>query len=158
MADPLTYVLDTFGGPFQKLADELARRHPEARFSVQSLPSGAATAFQGHMLYVQCFWPGRGPDDADGVLLEIELCHLTTTPRVNAGVCWDHGPVEAEFAKEWSSSDDWPEAIPANLERLTARVPELMDEFRRVVARGYPDKPSKAELHSGPPALDDDSV
>jgi hypothetical protein len=139
VANPLTYVHDSFDRPFRELAAELAGRHPEARFSVQSVPVGTGTAYQGHMLYVECFWPGRGPEDADNVLLEVQLCHLTTAPRINADVCWGHGPVVAEFAPEWSSSDEWPEATPAMLERLSAGMPELMEEFRRVVARGMPD-------------------
>jgi hypothetical protein len=47
--------------------------------------------------------------------------------------------VVAEFAPGWSSSDEWPEATPAMLERLSARMPELMEKFRRAVARGMPD-------------------
>ncbi len=136
MTDPLTYVLDAFDRPFRELASELARRHPEAHFSVQSVPFGSGV-YLGHMLYVQCAWSGRGPDEPDNVVLEVEVFHLTTTPRVNADICWGHGRVEAEFATEWTSDKDLPEATPATLERLAAQMPELMDEFRRVVARGW---------------------
>lgn len=138
MVDPLTAVSAAFDQPFRDLADELAHRHPEARFSVRSDPVGTATAFQGHMLYVECFWPGRGPDDPDNVILEVQLCHLTTAPRVNADVCWGHGRVEAEFASDWRSSDDWPKATPAILERLSARMPDLCEAFRQAVGRGVP--------------------
>jgi hypothetical protein len=137
VTDPLNYVLGVFDRPFRDLAAELARRHPEARFTVQNRPSGAATVYQGHDLCVECFWPGRERDEPDGVVLEVQLCHLTTTPRVNADVCWDHGQVEAEFA-HGPSNNDWPEATPAVLEHQSARMPELMDEFRMVVARGRP--------------------
>jgi hypothetical protein len=87
VADPLTYVHDSFEQAFRELADELARQHPEARFSVVSVEVGTATTYQGHDLHLECFWPGRGRDDPDNVILDIELCHLTTTPRVNAGIC-----------------------------------------------------------------------
>jgi hypothetical protein len=90
------------------------------------------------MLYVECYWPGRGPDDPDNVILEVELCHLTTAPRINADVCWGHGAVEAEFASGWPSCNDWPEATPEVLERLSARLPELIEAFRLAVARGMP--------------------
>ena len=138
MADPLAYVLGAFEGRFRELAAELADRHPEARFSVGSWPVGTATGYHGHTLAVECLWPDRGPDDPDNVALGVHLGHLTTTPRVNADVCWGQGPTEAEFDSEWASSDDWPEATPAVLDRLSARMPELMEEFRRVVARGVP--------------------
>jgi hypothetical protein len=144
VTDPLTHVLGAFDRPFRELAAELARRHPEAHFSVQGVPFGTG-AYLGHMLFVECFWPGRGPDDPDNVLLEVELCHLATTPRVNADICWGHGPVEAEFASGWASDDDWPEATSAVLEQLSARMPELMDEFRRVVARGWPGESGATE-------------
>jgi hypothetical protein len=81
--DPLRQVLDGFDRPFRDLAAELAGRHPEAHFSVQSVPMGSGE-YLGHTLYVQYFWPGRGCDEPDSVLLEIELCRLTTTPRVHA--------------------------------------------------------------------------
>ena len=137
MTDPLAEVRAAYDQPFGELANELARRHPEARFSVLSNPVGSG-AYLGHMLYVECFWPGRGPDEQDNVILEVQFCHLTTAPRINADVCWGHGRVEAEFASDWSSSDDWPLATPAILQQLTARMPELMEAFRRAVSRGMP--------------------
>ncbi len=151
MFDPLTHLLSEFDRPFRELATELTRQHPEAHFSVQSVPVGSATAHQGHMLYVECFWPDRGPDDPDNVVLEVELCHLTTAPRVNADVCWGCGRLEAEFASGWSSSDEWPEATPAVVAQLSARMPELIETFRRVVARGTPVESGLAE----PPATPD---
>jgi len=137
MSDPLTYVLGAFDRPFRELATELAHRYPDADFSVQSVPFGSGV-YLGHMLYVQCAWPGRGPDEPDNVALEVSLYHFTNNPRINADVCWGNGRVEAEFATEWTSDNDLPEATQAVLERLTARMPELMDVFRQVVARGWP--------------------
>ena len=137
MGDPLAEVSAAFDRPFRELADELARQHPEARFSMSSNPVGSGT-YLGHMLYVECFWPGRGPDEQDNVILEVEFSHLTTAPRINADVCWGSGRVEAEFASGWSSSDDWPLATPAVLQQLTARMPDLIDMFRRIVACGWP--------------------
>jgi hypothetical protein len=150
VADPLTDVSDAFDRPFRELAAELASRHPEARFSVRNDPVGTGTAYQGHMLYVECFWPGRGPDDPDNVVLEVQLCHLTTAPRINADVCWGHGRLEAEFALEWASSDEWPEATPAVLQSLSTRMPELMEAFRLVVARGMPVESGPAEPRPAP--------
>jgi hypothetical protein len=139
MSDPLTEVFAAFDQPFRELVDDLARQHPEAIFRVRNAPVGTATTFQGHMLYVECYWPGRGPDVPDNLILEVELCHLTTAPRINADVCWGHGSVEAEFATGWLRSDDWPEATSINLEQLSARMPELIEVFRRAVTRGMPD-------------------
>jgi hypothetical protein len=48
--------------------------------------------------------------------------------------------MEAEIFTDWSHSDEWPEATPAVLEELSARMPVLMEEFRRVVDRGWPTK------------------
>jgi hypothetical protein len=140
VTDPLTDVLSAFDRPFRELAAELARRHPEAIFQVLSCPVGSATVFQGHALCLECVWQGRSPDEPDNVALEITLCHLTTTPRINADVCWGHGPVEAEFAPECTSSDNWPELTPEVFRQLLARMPGLMDEFRRVVAQGWPEE------------------
>lgn len=150
MADPLTYVLCEFEQPFRDLAAELVCRHPEAHFSVHSLPVGTGTAYQGHMLCVECVWLGRGPDEPDNVLLEVELCHLTSTPRVNADICWGHGRIEVELATGWSSNADWPVATPAVLQQLSARMPTLMGEFRRVVARGWPTESGAVEPGAAP--------
>lgn len=149
MTNPLTQVLGEFDRPFRELAVELACLHPAAHFSVLSVPVGGLTIYQGHMLGVECAWPGRGPNEPDNVLLEVELCHLTTTPRVNADVCWGHGPVEVEFAPGWSTNGDWPVANAAVLKQLSDRMPGLMEEFRRVVARGWPAESGTAEPSAG---------
>lgn len=148
MADPINDVSDAFDQLFRALVAELAGRHPEARLFAGSVPTGSGTAFQGHMVYVECSWPGRLPDEPDNVILEVQFCHLTTAPRVNADVSWGQGPVEAEFASGWSSSDEWPEATPIVLAQLSARMPELVDVFRRVVARGRPIE--RSENHYSP--------
>lgn len=150
MGDPLAEVFAAFDRPFRELADELAHRHPEARFWMQSNPVGTG-AYLGHMFFVECFWPGRGPDEPDNVALGVEVRRLTTSPRVNADVCWGHGRIETEFVSDWSSSDDWPPATPVTLQQLTARMPELMDEFRRVVARGRPTEQKHAEPNAALP-------
>ena len=137
MADPLSDIYAAFDRPFRELTDELTRRYPEARFCVRSNPIGNATAHQGHMLYVECFWPGQCPDETDHVILEVQLCHLATAPRVNADVCWGNGRVEAEFAPSWVSNDDWPEATPAVLGQLIAQMPELTDAFRQAVHQAF---------------------
>jgi hypothetical protein len=138
VADLLTEVLGTYAQPFQALADELASQHPAAWFSVKSYPVGSATAFQGHSLAVECYWQGRGPEEPDNVALEVSLCHLNAAPRVNADVCWGHGRMEAEFAPDALSSDEWPETTPKVLERLRERMPELVEALRRAVVRGWP--------------------
>src|SRR5262245_15183365 len=149
MADPLTCMLNSFEQPFRELAAELARRHPEAHFSVQSVESGALTANKQHSLFLSCSWPGRGRDEPDEVVLEVQLCHLTATPQVNADVCWSPGPFEAEFACDWKSSDDWPEATPEVLNQLYAKMPELMNTFRRAVARGRPVREDSTQPKAG---------
>ena len=87
VGDALAFVSAAFEMPFRELAAELTCQHPKARFQVRSDSCGTATMFQGHTLYVECFWPGRAPDEPDNVVLEVELCHLTTTPQINADVC-----------------------------------------------------------------------
>jgi hypothetical protein len=136
--EALPFVLDTFAQPFRELANELASRHPDAHFSVRDVPFGTRTAAQGHMLFVECYWPGRRSNGPDNVILEIELYHLTTVPQINADVCWGSGQVEVEFVAGWSSSNDWPEVTPEILEQLIARMPEFFEAFREAAARGNP--------------------
>ncbi len=138
MFDVLVEVSTRFERPMRELGDELACQHSQARFFAKSCSIGSTTEFQGHTLYLECSWPGRCTAEPDLVTLEIQLCRLTTSPRINSDVCWSSGSVVKEFATEWSSSKDWPEATPEVLDFLSARMPELFEAFRREVARGMP--------------------
>jgi hypothetical protein len=139
VTDPLAVVVAAFDQPFRKLVAELAPLYPDALFSVRSDPIGSAGPYQGHKFYVQCCWPERRLEVDDHIILSINFCHLLTTPRINADVLWGgSGRQEAEFASEWSSNDDWPEATPAVMEQLKAQMPELIEVFRIAVARGTP--------------------
>jgi hypothetical protein len=137
-AGVLAEVYARFERPLRELAQELAFLHSQGRFHVKGLPVGTASEYQGHILYVECYWPHREPPEYEFVAFGIELCHLKTSPRINAGIDWSCGQRAEEFEPEWFSNNDWPEATPEVLDRLSVRMPELFEAFRRAVARGKP--------------------
>jgi hypothetical protein len=138
MDDVARVVTEMFGPSFEDLTERLRRIHPRARFSVSSCPIGSATSYQGFLLYAECFWPDTPPNAPDHVVLEVQLCHLTSTPRVNADVCWADGSVDAELDAGWSSNEEWQEVTPQVLRRLKERMPELIEAFEEAVQRGQP--------------------
>jgi hypothetical protein len=138
MVDVQRRVMETFGRCFEDLTERLRRAHANARFSVTSSPVGSATSYQGFLLSAECFWPDAPRHAPDHVVVEVQLCHLTSTPRVNADVCWADGSVEAEFEPGWSSIEDWQEATPEVLRRLEERIPDLIRAFEEAVQRGQP--------------------
>lgn len=123
----------------ERLADDLRRRHPTARFQVYSHPVGAKTEYQGHDVGIECLLPEVEASRPDNVALAVSLCHLTTAPRIMADVAWGHpsGHCEASF-RDWHSTEEWPEATPETLAALEKALPELIAVFTAAVKRGHP--------------------
>jgi hypothetical protein len=64
------------------------------------------------------------------------VCHLTSTPKVNADVCWANGWVAAEFDSNGLSNEEWPEATAETLQHLEGRMPDLIRAFEAAVQQG----------------------
>jgi hypothetical protein len=123
-----------------RLALEMQQRHPELIFAVWSSPTGTLTDYKGHDLGVECCFQQSSPKVASVVALSIDVCHLTSTPRVMLEVGWAHpsGHVEASYPDDWSSSDEWPTATPEVLNDLKRRFPDFIRAFQLAVERGAP--------------------
>ena len=113
--------------PFEALADRLTNEFQNVQARAYSVPEGSLTEYQGHGLYVDCLFTDAFDDETDNVALTVSLAYLTTTPRINAGVCWGHPKayIEASFCPECLSSEDWPEVSDEVLDRLYADIPRL---------------------------------
>jgi hypothetical protein len=124
----------------RSLEAELRVRHPDLRFAIRSLPIGSLTSYQGHGIYIECSFIGRGHDEPDNVALMIGVCHLDFLPRIMADVCWGHprAVVEDSLDENWTSSEHWPEVDDQTLERLTSTFPRLAHTFAQAVQRGAP--------------------
>jgi hypothetical protein len=95
---------------------------------------GSLTNYQGHDLGIDCLLTDATPDQADNVALSVEVRHLTTTPLMDAAVCWGHpsGHVEAEL---------FPDPVPMSsetLDKLEAHLPILYDAVELALKRGRP--------------------
>jgi hypothetical protein len=123
----------------ERLASQMRGQFPALRFNVWHSSTGRLTEYQGFDVGLECVFPKLGTDAANNVALSIELCHLTSTPRLMAGVGWGHpsGQLEAEF-KDWSTISDWPEATPETIEELQRVFSRLVQAFMSAAQRCVP--------------------
>jgi hypothetical protein len=114
-----------------------------ATLTVWSYTVGGATSFDGHSLGVEALLPDRPAHAADNVALSVDLCHLSSEPKVMADVAWGDpaGVVELAFRDEWSTNSDWPHATPEVLAELGRVFPELVATFELALRRGAPPEP-----------------
>lgn len=124
----------------ERLAAEMQQLHPNLRFNLAHSPIGSLTGYQGHCLGVECVFPRVAENVSGNVALSLDVCHLTSTPRLMADVVWGHpsGQTEAEFRRTWQSNNEWPEATSEVVEELRETFPELIQAFRSAVRRGVP--------------------
>ena len=122
----------------ERLASEMRQRFPALELNVLHYPVGPLTEYQGYDVGVECVFPQAAPHAADNVALTIGFCHLTSTPKVMAGVGWGSGYSEAEFREGCYTNADWPEATPEILEALRLDFPRLIRAFQAAVERGAP--------------------
>ena len=123
----------------QRLASEMRQLHPTLRFNVWHDPVGSLTDYQGYALGVECVFPKVAQNVSD-VALSVDLCHLTSTPKLMADMAWGHpsGHSEAAFRESWQSSNEWPEATQEIVEELRKQFPKLVRAFQSAVERGAP--------------------
>jgi hypothetical protein len=115
-------------------------RFGSQKFTIDDSPTGSLTNFQGHSFFLECRLPEPHITDVGLVSFGVELCHLTTTARVNASVSWGHpdGTIEAEFADDYTTSDEWPVLDEDTLAAISADFARLAQAFVRAIDRGGP--------------------
>lgn len=121
----------------ERLASQMRAEFPSLKFNVWHSRTGTLTAYQGYDVGLECVFPQAAHNAPNNVALSIDLCHLTSTPRMMADVVWGHpsGQSEAEL-KNWFTIADWPEATPETIEELRRTFPTLVQAFETVVGRG----------------------
>ena len=84
---------------FQEIVDQINQTIPDVSVTIDSSPTGSLTDFQGYSFHIDCLFTKNISSENDNVCLGVGLCHLTTTPKIDAYVCWGHpsGHSEAEF-------------------------------------------------------------
>jgi hypothetical protein len=121
------------------LASDMQKRFPAFKFNLWRGPTGSKTEYQGYDVGVECVFPWASTDAPDHVALSVELCHLTSTPKVMAGVSGHPGGhSEKWFKSDWRSNAEWPEATPAVISELRDTYPDLVRAFELAVERGAP--------------------
>ena len=144
-------VVDLFSPELQRVASELQQKHPGLQFNVWQGQVGSATEYQGYALGVECIFPTTSENATSNVALCIDLCHLTTSPRIMADVAWGYpsGQSEAALRENCHSSTDWPEATPEAVQELKTAFPKLAQTFQSSVERGTPPPRNKEPLFEG---------
>jgi hypothetical protein len=135
----VTRIEELFLPELQRLASEMQQLHPALQFNVWHDSAGSLTDYQGYALGVECAFPRVAPNVSD-VAFSVDLCHLTSTPKLMADVAWGHpsGHSEAAFREGWRSSNEWPEATEEVVEELRKQFPNLVRAFQSAVERGAP--------------------
>jgi hypothetical protein len=118
----------------RKVAQQITEQFPRVKATVWSSPVGSETEFQGYDIGIDCLLTDAKLDQSDNIALVIGIRHLSTTPLIDADVCWGHpsGWVEAELFP------DPLEVTPEILQEVETRLPVLYEGLRRAVIRGHP--------------------
>jgi hypothetical protein len=100
---------------------------------------GSLTDYQGYAVGVECAFSKVALNVSD-VALSVDLCHLTSTPKLMADVTWGHpsGHSEVAFRESCRLSNEWPEATEEVVEELREQFPRLVRAFQSPVERGAP--------------------
>jgi hypothetical protein len=119
---------------FYDWASRLSAECQSVKADVYSHSVGSLTEYQGHSIGIDCLLIGTPDDRPDNVALSVELQRLTTSPLIDADVCWGHpsGHVEAEF------SFNPQEVSETVLRDLYADLPRLYDALLSAAKRGKP--------------------
>jgi len=126
---------------FQKIADRINQTVPNVSARAYSSSIGSLTEFQGHSFFIDCLLSDASYDETDNVALGVELCHLTTIPRISADVCWGHpsGHSVADFPDYWiGSSNDWLIVSDEVLKDLYKYLPRLYEALFTALKRRKP--------------------
>jgi hypothetical protein len=135
MSSVVAQLEEKFRVPFENLAKRLSDDFPYlSSAKVESHPFGF-DEYLGHSMHVSCLLHYKHAlSEADNVALSISLSKLTSTPKLNADVCWGHpsGYLEAEFTSSDLDFND------ETLEKLYADLPRLSESLIEAVRRRKP--------------------
>lgn len=130
---------------FGKIAERINKTIPNVKASAYGSSASSLTEYQGYDFFIDCIFTAdvlyEADEVADNIALGVSLCHLTTTPKVDAYVCWGHpsGYVEAEFPDYWiGSSNDWVIVSDDVLEDLYKNLPRLYEALFKALKRRKP--------------------
>jgi hypothetical protein len=125
---------------FEKVAGKIRLIIPNILVTVYSSSSGSETEFQGYDFWIDCIFTDCNTE-SDNVVLGVELCHITTTPRISADVGWCSPScyTEAEFY-EWHGSFTENGLIITDdvLEDLYRDLPRLYEALFEALKRRKP--------------------
>jgi hypothetical protein len=77
----------------QRLASDLQEQYPALQFKVWRGPVESLTKYQGYALGVDCLFPKVTQNATNNVSLCVDVCSLTSAPRLMAEVGWGNLPV-----------------------------------------------------------------
>lgn len=130
---------------FQKIADRINQTIPNAFANTESHEVGSLTDYQGYSFCISCLFKSdilyEADEVADNVALVVTLFNLTTTPKIDAYVCWGHpsGYLEAEFPDNAkNSSNNWLIVSDEVLENLYRELPRLYKGLFNALKRRKP--------------------
>lgn len=111
---------------FRKIADRINQTIPNVSAQIEAHEVGSLTPYQGYSFWISCVFTADLLVETDNVALGVSLCHLTTIPRISAGVGWGYpsGYSEADYG-DGDSSNDWTIVSDDVLEDLYKNLPRL---------------------------------
>lgn len=134
---------------FESVAEKIRTIISDVSVQVYSSSIGSLTEFQGHDFWIDCIFI-KPISETDNVALGVELCHITTIPRIYAGVTWGspHVYTEASFYDIYpeSESSKWAGSFTENglkvsdevLEDLYKDLPRLYEALFEALKRRKP--------------------
>ena len=125
---------------FEEVAEKIRATIPDVLVRVYSSSSGSLTEYQGYDFWIDCILTNHY-SETDNVALGVQLCHITTTPRISADVCWGYpnSYTEAEFY-EWygSFAENGLKVSGEVLEDLYKDLPRLYEALFEALERRKP--------------------
>lgn len=114
---------------------------PNVMVNVYSASVGSLTQYQGWGFYIDCALTDAFYDETDNVGLDVGLGHLTTIPKISAGVGWGHpsGENETQF-RNWGGvfPDEGIVFSDEVLEDLYKDLPRLYEALFEALKRRKP--------------------
>ncbi|MEP6900799.1 MAG: hypothetical protein ABJA66_03555 [Actinomycetota bacterium] len=126
---------------FEEIAEKIRQEIPNVIVTVSSDTIGSQTQFQGYDFWIECLFTSDY-EETDNVALTVGLGHLTTTPRIEAGVIWGYPSGKGEEA----SFRNWGGIFPNEgiivsdevLEDLYRDLPRLYEALFEALKRRKP--------------------
>ena len=125
---------------FEEIAEKIRNEIPDVFVKVYSSSSGSLTEFQGRDFLIDCIFTDYYRE-TDNVALGVNLCHITTIPRISADVVWGSPScyTEGEFY-EWygSFTENGLKVSDEVLENLYKDLPRLYEALFTALRRRKP--------------------